>query len=116
MASIVTTTLEPEAIDDALTGALVSSRTETEPGELIALLNLNTTVWPPPIMRGSTVTAPVKGCVVSIGSSKSPAKPCVLRETTLTSARVAAGDGVTSALATDAILAPTLLLAVTEQV
>ena len=111
---MVTMTSLPEKTADAPMGAIAPSTTDSVPAEVMVLLNCNTMVWPLPMVRGSTVTLGGRS-EVSIGKSKVPAIPWLLRETPPTNDNVANADGVTATVAEDA-LAPTALLAMTAQV
>ena len=78
-------------------------------------LKLNTTVCALPILRGSTVIAPVIASVVSIATSNAPTAPCVFRDTAPISDSVSVVDGVTATVA-EATLGPTALLATTAHI
>jgi len=102
-------------VTDALALPIVcpaSSVTLTLPGLLIMFSKVKTMVWPLPMARGSTVTAPPTGIFPSIVKPKLPATPCVLRDWTLTS-EPASADGVTELDAIEAGPVPALLVAVT---
>ena len=107
----VTITSLPELVDVAApTVALAESITATPPAAVTGLLNRNTSVCPLPITRDSVVTAPPMAIDASTVMSNGPARPCVLRDATLTRAKGGSAEGVTFTVAESAPL-PALLVA-----